>query len=119
MDLIKRPDPVSCVIEGDQVMASSQVVGSIPEPGYLMDECEWGDGVESAPVVCEWISARNSELTAFDSHFHLDRSCKVTKVSSIDVLVGHSVGPIPQVPLRVFGGGRIAVLSDPPNYPRE
>ncbi|KAH3799015.1 hypothetical protein DPMN_152619 [Dreissena polymorpha] len=85
MDLIKRSEPVSCVMERNQVMASAKVVGSIPEPGCLVDECEWGDGVESALVVCEWISARNSELTAFDSNFHLDRSCKVTKVSSIDV----------------------------------
>ncbi|KAH3707443.1 hypothetical protein DPMN_066849 [Dreissena polymorpha] len=55
-------------------MASAQVAASIPEPGSLVDECEGGNEVETSPVVRESISARNAELTAFDSHFHLDRS---------------------------------------------
>ncbi|KAH3809838.1 hypothetical protein DPMN_138218 [Dreissena polymorpha] len=70
MDLIQRPEPVSCVAKGARVRASAQVAESITEPGSLVDECEWGDEVETAPVVREWISARNVELTAFDSHFH-------------------------------------------------
>ncbi|KAH3884331.1 hypothetical protein DPMN_008310 [Dreissena polymorpha] len=117
MDLIQRPEPVSCVAKGAQVMASAQVAESIPEPGSYVDECERGDEVETARVVRKRISARNAELTAFDSHFHLDRSCKATNVCSIEALVGHTVGPMPEVPVRVDGG--IAVFCDPPNYPRE
>ncbi|KAH3737760.1 hypothetical protein DPMN_044354 [Dreissena polymorpha] len=117
MDLIQRPEPVSCVAKGAQVMASAQVAESIPEPGSLVDECERGDEVETAPVVREWISAGNAELTAFDSHFNLDRSCKATKGCSIEALVGHTVGPMPEVPVRVDRG--TAVFCDPPNYPRE
>ncbi|KAH3786042.1 hypothetical protein DPMN_164143 [Dreissena polymorpha] len=85
-------------------MASAQVAQSIPEPGSLVDGYEWCDEVETAPVVCEWISGRNAELTAFDSNFQLDRSCKVTMVGSIEALVGHTVGPTPEVPVRVAWG---------------
>ncbi|KAH3802974.1 hypothetical protein DPMN_156672 [Dreissena polymorpha] len=117
MDLIQRPAPFSCAIEGANVMASARMTGSIPEPGSLADESKWGEDKESAPGVPEWISARNEELTTFDSHFHLDSICKVTKASSIDALVGHYMGPIPQVPVRV--NGWISVFCDPLNYPRE
>ncbi|KAH3704480.1 hypothetical protein DPMN_120399 [Dreissena polymorpha] len=117
MDLIQRPEPVTCVEKGAQVMALTQVAESVPEPGSLGNECELGDDFEIAPVVQEWISVRNAELTAFDSHFHLDRSYKTTKVGSIEALVGHTVGPMPEVPVRVNGG--VAVFCDPPNYPRE
>jgi len=103
MDLIQRPEPVSCAAKGAQVMALAQVAESIPEPGSLVNEYEWCDEAETAPVVREWISARNAELIAFDSHFHLDRSCKATKVGSMEALVGHSVGPSPEVPVRVGG----------------
>ncbi|KAH3876910.1 hypothetical protein DPMN_000762 [Dreissena polymorpha] len=71
MDLILRPEPVSCVAKGAQVRASAQVAESITEPGSLVDECEWGDEVETATVDREWISSMNVELTSFDSHFHL------------------------------------------------
>ncbi|KAH3844347.1 uncharacterized protein LOC127872775 [Dreissena polymorpha] len=117
MDLIQRPETVNCVAKGAQVMALAQVAESVPEPGSLGNERELGDDFEIVPVVQEWISVRNAELTAFDSHFHLDRSCKTTKVGSIEALVGHTVWPMPEVPVRVNGG--VAVFCDPPNYPRE
>ncbi|KAH3855854.1 hypothetical protein DPMN_098424 [Dreissena polymorpha] len=39
MDLIQRPEPVNCVAKGAHEMASAQLSESIPEPGYLVDEC--------------------------------------------------------------------------------
>ncbi|KAH3839959.1 hypothetical protein DPMN_113399 [Dreissena polymorpha] len=100
-------------MEEAQMMASVQAPQSIQEHGSLMEQCKWGNKVEFAPVVLEWISARNVELSAFDSHDHLDSSSKVTKAGSIDGLVGLT----PHVPLRIDGG--IAVFSNQPIYPRE
>ncbi|KAH3801424.1 hypothetical protein DPMN_155074 [Dreissena polymorpha] len=89
----------SGVMGGAQDVSETQVAGSVTEKGSV--EC--GE-LEDAPVVLEWVFAINVELTAFDSHFHLDRSCKVTRSGSLEALVGHSIGPMPEVRVRVTGG---------------
>ncbi|KAH3824095.1 hypothetical protein DPMN_125923 [Dreissena polymorpha] len=111
VDSPRRHEVSSDLVAGDRAVPSAPVAWSMSEPESLVE-----DLLDDAPEVRSWELARNAQLSAFDSHVHLDRSGKVTRIGSIEALVGNSVGPTPEVPVRVNGG--IAVYCDLPNYPR-
>jgi hypothetical protein len=85
----------------------------VPESGRVQLECDME--VLGRDVVKEWECSRNVVPSAFDSHFHLDRSGRVLMVYSLKRLIGHAEGPVLEVPVQVSGG--VVVFCDPATYP--
>ncbi|KAH3710295.1 hypothetical protein DPMN_069770 [Dreissena polymorpha] len=116
MDSIQRPEPVSCVAKGARVMASAQVAESIPEPGSLVDECEWGDEVE--PL---WFGSGfrlgMRTLPHSTATFTWTAVVRRPRLVLLRRWWGIPWGQCLRYPLRVDVGS--AVVCDPPNYQKE
>ncbi|KAH3724158.1 hypothetical protein DPMN_049968 [Dreissena polymorpha] len=104
---------VAVAPESGRVQLEVRGVAVVPESGRVQLECDME--VLGRDVVQEWECSRNVVPSAFDSHFHLDRSGRVLQVYSLERLIGHAEGPVPEVPVQVSGG--VAVFCDPATYP--
>ena len=66
VDPARRPEDASGLVAKDGAVPSAQVAWSMPELESLVDL------LDDAPEVRAWEFARSAELSAIDSHFHLD-----------------------------------------------